>query len=148
MYKVGDKVRVRTDLEVGKNGTLIMMKASEGKEFTVSGVQDWGFFRTYDLDGDEYGFIWKECLLEPVESKTEVEEKYINDLMVKIETLEKEIKVLKEPLLPCPFCGGKAIWWETDDENYPYQIICQDCNCGTDECGDRQDAIDYWNRRV
>ena len=56
------------------------------------------------------------------------------------ERLEELKKQLAEQLLPCPHCGGKAIWWETEDETYPHQIVCRECNCGTDECGDRQDA--------
>ena len=120
----------------------------EGNDYTLEGASGWF---------SDWWFSHE--MLEPVEEKSEIEK--INDHVREItiiaqdqriryleERLEELKKQLAEQLLPCPFCGGKAIWWETDDEKYPYQIVCRECNCGTDECGDRQDAIDYWNRRV
>lgn len=69
-----------------------------------------------------------------------------------LEIAETFVAALKEKidaeLLPCPHCGGKAIWWETKDETYPYQIICKVCQCGTDETDEEQEAIEDWNRRV
>ena len=48
---------------------------------------------------------------------------------------------------PCPFCGGKASWWDTEDNVYPYQIMCNTCHCGTDAMADKDDALTTWNRR-
>lgn len=57
------------------------------------------------------------------------------------------LQIMSEPL-PCPFCGGKADWWDTDDKEYPYQIGCNKCLCRTAAMGDKQDCLDDWNRRV
>ena len=141
-YKVGDKVRVRNDLKNGKrygnNSVGDDMTSLCGKEVEIAAVLTGG----YKVNGNFW--TWTDEMFEE-RRRVEVEEKYINDLVVKIETLEKEIKELKgEELFPCPFCGGKAIWWETEEETYPYQIVCRECNCGTDECDNKQETIDYW----
>lgn len=50
-------------------------------------------------------------------------------------------------LKPCPFCGGNAELWDTEDVQYPYQIVCMSCFCGTDEKTYKESAIEAWNRR-
>ena len=50
-------------------------------------------------------------------------------------------------LKPCPFCGGSAEMWDTEDVQYPYQIVCMSCFCGTDEKTYKESAIEAWNRR-
>lgn len=55
---------------------------------------------------------------------------------------------MNEELKPCPFCGGEAVWWGTEDELYPYQVVCKRCYCGTDTHLYRKDAYEVWNRRV
>ena len=80
------------------------------------------------------------------------------DYDTKINFSNEDVKVLceevskyileKEEIKPCPHCGGHAIWRETNDEDYPYQIICKICGCGTDETDDKEEAIKDWNRRV
>lgn len=78
-----------------------------------------------------------------------IQDEIIKGLYEKNARLEKKLEEKKETeLLPCPHCGGKAIWWETEDKTYPYQIICKACQCGTDETDIEQEAIDDWNRRV
>lgn len=52
-------------------------------------------------------------------------------------------------LLPCPFCGGKAKLWTTEnsfDSNGWYsEVTCQHCNART--TGNEDEAIEAWNRR-
>ena len=50
-------------------------------------------------------------------------------------------------LKPCPFCGGSAELWDTEDVQYPYQIVCMSCFCGTDEKTYKESAIEAWNKR-
>ena len=53
-------------------------------------------------------------------------------------------------LLPCPFCGGKAKLWTTEnsfDSNGWYsEVSCQHCNART--TGNEDKAINAWNKRV
>ena len=69
-FKVGDKVRVREDLVVGKSYNdvvfLFAMESLKGKEFIVEQIDSIG--RTCGLN-DDYGFWWAEEMLEPVEEK-------------------------------------------------------------------------------
>lgn len=50
-------------------------------------------------------------------------------------------------LKPCPFCGGKAEFFE-DEFFCRYSVVCTECGAGTDTYGVERDAIDAWNRRV
>lgn len=54
-------------------------------------------------------------------------------------------------LKPCPFCGGKAEVYETTDScgrNVSYMVECEKCEAGSGYYdGDRQLAIDAWNKR-
>ena len=51
-------------------------------------------------------------------------------------------------LLPCPFCGNDNIdFWDTENEDFPYQIVCLGCFNGTDECVTKEVAIKRWNTR-
>ena len=58
---------------------------------------------------------------------------------------------MTEPKLkPCPFCGGEARVTGSESlgtVNY-YYAYCMECNARTDDCADRQSAIEAWNRRV
>lgn len=58
-------------------------------------------------------------------------------------------------LKSCPFCGGEATLVETpyipfpdSRTQYPYQIYCTDCFCGTDDMADEEECIRRWNRRA
>lgn len=52
-------------------------------------------------------------------------------------------------LKPCPFCGGKAVFWggSHDDRNKGY-YACEN-NC-VEQCPirNKEEAIEAWNRRV
>ena len=65
-FKVGDKVRVREDLEVGKdygNYNIVEdMKKYKGKEFIINEVR-----RNYYRLKDENWYCWTDEMLEPVE---------------------------------------------------------------------------------
>lgn len=72
-FKVGDKVRIKKDLVVGKDYGVInlqhYMKEDLGKESVVTGVYCRVNNRacTYKLSGSAY--VWSEEMLEPVEEK-------------------------------------------------------------------------------
>lgn len=52
-------------------------------------------------------------------------------------------------LLPCPFCGGEAKLWRTEDSfdsnGWYTEVICQHCNART--TGNEDEAINAWNTR-
>lgn len=55
----------------------------------------------------------------------------------------------EEELLPCPFCGGEAIF----DKQVAYitssfRVKCSKCEIGTELHEYKQCAIDTWNRRA
>ena len=50
-------------------------------------------------------------------------------------------------LKPCPFCGGKAEFFE-DEFFCRYSVVCTECGAGTDTYGVERDAMDAWNRRI
>lgn len=54
---------------------------------------------------------------------------------------------MTDKLKSCPFCGGKAEWWDTFDEIFPYQIVCKSCYCGTDAMATKHGVIERWNTR-
>lgn len=56
----------------------------------------------------------------------------------------ENIKMRSTNLESCP-CGGKAVWFETNDDAYKYQITCIKCLCGTDACISEDEAIRRWN---
>ena len=65
-YKVGDKVRVKEDLEVGKDygyhDVVEDMEKYKGKEFIINEVR-----RNYYRLKDENWYSWTDEMLEPVE---------------------------------------------------------------------------------
>ena len=67
-FKVGDKVRIRKDLEVGKwygyAWVIEDMKIHFGKTTTISYCFNYGY--ELDIDGGE--FSWTDEMLEPVVS--------------------------------------------------------------------------------
>lgn len=51
------------------------------------------------------------------------------------------------PMLPCPFCGGAAVFGNEGDGPFPYFVTCQFCAALTDSTAQKQEAIDLWNTR-
>lgn len=60
-------------------------------------------------------------------------------------------------LLPCPFCGGKAVLHTTIDggDDAPAWVNCEECFCGTpfydtkpDGRDNKKIVTDLWNRRA
>ena len=47
-------------------------------------------------------------------------------------------------LMPCPFCGGKAEWYNC---NEGIQIYCDDCAASTANRYHLSEVIDLWNTR-
>lgn len=59
-------------------------------------------------------------------------------------------------LLPCPFCGGRAVLRRGNRDKHGYYVVCHSCGGSTafysDRFTSREDnkkhAIEAWNRRV
>jgi Lar family restriction alleviation protein len=53
-------------------------------------------------------------------------------------------------LKPCPFCGGEASLFTTDEIGYigdeHFTVKCNGCFCGTGHYADPERAIEAWNR--
>ena len=79
MFKVGDKIKIREDLEDGKmyGGVDFIPYMSEflGKEATITGIDEDGDFL---LDTDWGMFLWS---TEMFESKTEIKSETLTDVM-------------------------------------------------------------------
>lgn len=54
---------------------------------------------------------------------------------------------MSDKLKPCPFCGGKAEFFE-DEFFCRYSVICTECGAKTTVYCVKQDAIDAWNWRI
>ena len=106
-FKVGDKVRVREDLEVGKdygNYYVVVedMKEYKGKEFIIHEV--WrNCYRLKDID-----YYWTDEMLEPIEREKnnmnieELNKEYKNKMDKLLEEYEakvKEVKKKEEPFM-------------------------------------------------
>ena len=56
-----------------------------------------------------------------------------------------------EKLKPCPFCGGEASLFTTDEIGYlgsdRFTTKCNGCFCGTGHYAGPERAIEAWNRR-
>lgn len=50
-------------------------------------------------------------------------------------------------LLPCPFCGGEAIY-EVVSEPHTGWVTCRQCSGCVDEVMPKEEAIAAWNRRT
>ena len=96
-FKVGDKVRIREDLEVGKNyghyNVVEDMKKSKGKEFIINEVS-----RSYYRLKNENWYCWTDEMLEPIErekNNMNIEElnlEYKNKIDKLIEKNKEKIK--------------------------------------------------------
>jgi Lar family restriction alleviation protein len=53
------------------------------------------------------------------------------------------------PLLPCPFCGGKACYYGPDYDTV-YCVTCEDCGAegGWGKLEDKQSSAELWNKRT
>lgn len=55
-------------------------------------------------------------------------------------------------LKACPFCGGEASLFTTDEIGYigdeHFTVKCNGCFCGTGHYADPERAIEAWNRRA
>ena len=107
-YKVGDKVRIREDLEVGKNyghyNVVEDMGKYKGKEFIINEVS-----RSYYRLKNENWYCWTDEMLEPVEEgeKNTMELEKLNEeyknkmdkLMEEYKAKVKEVKKKEEPFI-------------------------------------------------
>lgn len=66
-YKAGDRVRVKKDIEVGKDGVNSMMLPFAGKVCTIALADENGMVYTLVEDTNSFRFLWLEELLEPVD---------------------------------------------------------------------------------
>lgn len=53
----------------------------------------------------------------------------------------------KRIVLPCPFCGGKAMIEYDDIMPFEYSVFCEDCNVMPSVSEDKQVVISVWNTR-
>ena len=54
-----------------------------------------------------------------------------------------------EKLKPCPFCGGKAQYYDYYEGIHFYGIQCTKCiKVVVDRCFTKKEAREIWNRRV
>lgn len=51
-------------------------------------------------------------------------------------------------VLPCPFCGGKAMIEYDDIMPFEYSVFCEDCGVMPSISEDKQVAISVWNTRT
>ena len=101
-YKVGDKVRVREDLEVGKKygyyNVVEDMEKYKGKEFIINEVS-----RSYYRLKNENWYCWTDEMLEPVEegekNNMNIEElnlEYKNKMDILMKEYKEKVKELEE----------------------------------------------------
>jgi Lar family restriction alleviation protein len=50
-----------------------------------------------------------------------------------------------QKLKPCPFCGGEA---ECVRHDYVYYCFCKTCHAQGLDYGEKEKAIEFWNRRT
>jgi hypothetical protein len=97
-YKVGDKVRIREDLEVGKgynNCTFIRdMKKYKGEIATITYCYDDG---SYDIDLDEGAWFWTDDMFKDIDDVA------TNDMIIFSESNTVDIGYYLE------YCGHKII---------------------------------------
>ena len=72
------------------------------------------------------------------EINTKIREKMEGDLRYGFEEIDR---MSAKKLLPCPFCGGKAYFSDTN------WINCDTCNTHTSYFDNAEDAIKAWNKR-
>ena len=104
-YKVGDKVKVREDLEIGKTyGKLtfsVQMREYKGQIVTIETADDDG----YQIEEDELNWYWTDEMLEDVKEELLKEADYgieaineqnrIEKLEIKLKNKQSEIDFLK-----------------------------------------------------
>lgn len=103
-YKVGDKVKVRENLEIGKaycgQTFVVQMKKYKGQIVTIK-VAD---YDGYYIEEDEQDWYWTEEMLEDVEEKLKEadygievvnEQNKIEELETKLKNKQSEIDFLK-----------------------------------------------------
>lgn len=67
-YNVGDKVRIRRDIEAGKYGVVDSMLKYRGRIMTICSLTDkFADGYRYTMEGDPVQYVWTEETLEPVE---------------------------------------------------------------------------------
>lgn len=107
-YKVGDKVKVREDLEIGKTyGKLtfsVQMREYKGQIVTIETADDDG----YQIEEDELNWYWTDEMLEDVKEELLKEADYgieaineqnrIEKLEIKLKNKQSEIDFLKGQL--------------------------------------------------
>ncbi len=57
----------------------------------------------------------------------------------------------KTKLKPCPFCGGRPEvqpYREWPADGIRYEVVCEDCFCGTARWLSKSIAIERWNNRT
>ena len=64
------------------------------------------------------------------------------------DTIEKKEPVMRDDLLPCPFCGGEAALYADDGLGCPYWCECTACETRGQYFNRPDTAADRWNHRA
>jgi len=139
-YKVGDKVRIRSDLQISRRYGSYMFASGmdhyKGSVVTISKEQQSLYF--YCIEEDEGSWIWAEEMFEGLDTSNS--EENIKAKEMAVAAMKKQIP--KRPVTyastnraDCPVCGETVRGIDN-----PYGKYCS-------RCGQRLDWSDYYDKR-
>ena len=119
-FKVGDKVRVRKDLEVDEDyGSFTFVKTMEehmGKVVTIFGINPQAI--AYDIEEDGGDAYWTDEMLEPIEDPLATKILERNNKPVKMISGENLLND-NDPIKPSHYRKGEIDLYESWYRTYP-----------------------------